>query len=48
MKYVAFIHKSNPMSCADDNYRMLLNAKMSLQLRNYQYGMKNVVSWMIV
>ncbi len=26
-KSVAFICKSNPMSCAGNNYRMLLNAK---------------------
>ncbi len=30
MKYVAFISKSSPMSCAGNNYRMLLNAKNDL------------------
>ncbi len=49
MKSVAFICKSNPMSCAGNNYRMLLNAKKeSLTSRDYQYGMKDVVSWMTV
>ncbi len=32
VKSVAFISKSNPMSCADDNYRMLLNAKNELTI----------------
>ncbi len=27
VKSVAFISKSNPMSCAGNKYRMLLNAK---------------------
>ncbi len=41
MKYVAFICKCNPMSCAGNNYIMFLNAKnISLQLRDYNYGMK--------
>ncbi len=30
VKSVAFICKSNPMSCAGNNYRMLLNAKHEL------------------
>ncbi len=38
------IYKSNPMSCAGNNYRMLLNAKMSLQSRDCQYGMRDVES----
>ncbi len=29
---VAFISKSNPMSCAGNNYRMLLNAKHELTI----------------
>ncbi len=32
VKSVAFICKSNPMSCADNNYRMLLNAKNELTM----------------
>ncbi len=32
MKSVAFISKSNPMSCAGNNYRMLLNAKNELTI----------------
>ncbi len=30
--YVAFICKSNPMSCAGNNYRMLLNVKNDLTI----------------
>ncbi len=30
MKSIAFICKFNPMSCAGNNYRMLLNAKNEL------------------
>ncbi len=48
VKPVAFISKSNPISCAGNNYRMLLRLKMSLQSRDYQYRMKDVVSWMTV
>ncbi len=33
MKSVAFICKSNPMSCADSNYRKLLNAKNALTIQ---------------
>ncbi len=36
------------MSYVGNNYRMLLNSKMSLQSRDYQYGIKDVVSWMTV
>ncbi len=36
------------MSCACNNYRMLLNAKKSLQARDCHYGINDVVSWMIV
>ncbi len=32
VKYVAFICKFNPMSCAGNNYRMLLNAKNELTI----------------
>ncbi len=32
VKSVAFIGKSNPMSCAGNNYRMLLNAKNELTI----------------
>ncbi len=32
MKSVAFICKSNPMSCAGNNYRMLLNAQNELTI----------------
>ncbi len=32
MKSVAFIFKSNPMSCAGNNYRKLLNAKNELTI----------------
>ncbi len=32
VKSVAFICKSNPMSCAGNNYRMLLNAKNELTI----------------
>ncbi len=32
VKYIAFICKSNPMSCAGNNYRMLLNAKNELTI----------------
>ncbi len=32
VKYVAFICKSNPMSCGGNNYRMLLNAKNELTI----------------
>ncbi len=32
VKSVAFISKSNPMSCAGNNYRMLLNAKNYLTI----------------
>ncbi len=32
VKYVAFICKSNPMSSAGNNYRMLLNAKNELTI----------------
>ncbi len=33
VKSVAFISKSNPMSCAGNNYRMLLNAKNELTIK---------------
>ncbi len=33
VKSVAFICKSNPMSCAGNNYRMLLNAKNELTIK---------------
>ncbi len=33
VKFVAFISKSNPMSCAGNNYRMLLNAKNELTIK---------------
>ncbi len=32
VKIVAFISKTNPMSCAGNNYRMLLNAKNELTI----------------
>ncbi len=32
MKCVAFICKSNPMSCGGNNYRMLLNAENELTI----------------
>ncbi len=32
VKFVAFICKSNPMCCAGNNYRMLLNAKNELTI----------------
>ncbi len=32
VKSVAFICKSNPMSCAGNNYRMLLNTKNELTI----------------
>ncbi len=33
VKFVAFIYKSNPMSCTCNNYRMLLNAKNELTIK---------------
>ncbi len=33
MKSVVFICKSNPMSCAVINYRLLLNAKSELTIK---------------
>ncbi len=42
VKCVAFC-KSNPMSSAGNTYRMLVIAKNELT-RDYQYGMKDVVS----
>ncbi len=33
VKSVAFIFKSNPMSCAGNNYRMLFNAKNELTIK---------------
>ncbi len=33
LKSVAFISKSNPMSCAGNNYRMLLNATNELTIK---------------
>ncbi len=44
LKYVVSFCKSNPMSCGGNSYRMLLMLKLSLQPRDYQYGMKYVVS----
>ncbi len=32
VKSIAFISKSNPMSCAGNNYKMLLNAKNELTI----------------
>ncbi len=32
VKFVAFIYKFNPLSCAGNNYRMLLNAKNELTI----------------
>ncbi len=33
MKSVAFICKSNPMFCASNNYKMMLNAKNELTIQ---------------
>ncbi len=35
VKSVAFICKSNPMSCPGNNYRMLLNAKNELTIEGF-------------
>ncbi len=43
VKSVTFICKSNPMSCAGNNYRMLINAKNELKIEGLSVW-KDVVS----
>ncbi len=42
VKSVAFIGKSNPMSCAGNNYRMLLNATNELTMEGVSVWNENV------